>query len=406
MAALLSLAVFGMASLAIAHHDALTLTHEGLVSGGGWMEARASLYALTILGEPIGGSASTANLTLQGGSPPTIQSPPMGSRTVTVEGAVDEPCASVIVNGVAAARHDLAFRADGVRLFEGPNEITVTATDLAGNVAHHAITVWLDTQPPARPTVVIPPPVTSQSIITLTGTKTPGTSLWINGVEVVPINDATTWSATVQLVEGDNVFSIVAKDAVDQPSTAATITVVLDLLPPVLTITAPAMTNLTPLLLQGTVDDHLTIVQVNGLPTIRIGKNFQVSVPLTEGPNVLTVTATSPNGYVSTKTLTVMLGTIPTITDLDPSDGDLLEAGTPLTITARAVDKEGNPVEYQLWLDGQLLVDWTATASYVWTPAPTQEGLHVLEARVRDSFGGFSSRQTEMFVARPLVVPP
>ena len=394
----------GHDAAAFANHG-LTLTQEVVVSGGGRIEALASLHALTVLGEPLGGGGMVGSLTLQSGYPPTIQPLPIGSRTVVVEGTLDEPVASVVVNGVAATRSDVAFTAEGIRLFEGPNEITITATDLAGNVASQAITVWLDTQPPARPTVVVPPPVTTQSTITLTGTKTRGTSLWINGVEVVPINDATTWSAPVPLVEGDNIFVIVTKDTVDHPSTAATVLVVLDLLPPVITVTAPVMTNLTPLLLQGTVDDSLTTVQVNGVVAARTGKTFRIPIPLTEGPNVLTVTATSPNGYVSTRTLTVILGTIPTITDVNPGDGSLLEADTPLTLTAHAVDKEGNPIEYQLWLDGHLLVDWQAEASSLWTPTSAQEGLHLIEVRVRDGFGGFSSRQAETFVVRALVTP-
>lgn len=404
VAILLGFLISGLASLAFANH-ALSLTQEAIVSGGGPLEAPASLQALTVLGEPLGGGSTSSSLTLDGGYPPILHAPSIGSRAVTVEGAVDEPCTSIVVNGVAATRTGLSFKAEGVRLFEGANDITVTATDLTGHAATRTITVWLDTHPPARPTVVVPPAVTMQSTQTLTGTKTKGTSLWINGVEVVPINDTTTWSVTVSLVEGDNVLSIVTKDTVDQPSTAATILIVLDRLPPVITVTAPAMTNLTPLLLQGTVDDRATTVHVNGLPASRTGKSFQVSIPLTEGPNVLTVTATSPNGYVSTKTLTVNLGTIPTITDLTPTDGSLLEAGTALTITAHAVDKESNPVEFQLWLDGQLLADWHATAFSVWTPTLAQEGLHTIEARVRDGFGGFSAQQTETCVVRVLVSP-
>ncbi|HAM39842.1 MAG TPA: hypothetical protein DCP69_00510, partial [Candidatus Omnitrophica bacterium] len=91
----------------------------------------------------------------------------------------------------------------------------------------------------------------SGSAYTLTGTKTAGTSIWINGTQVVALNSDTTWSITVTLAEGDNDFVIVAKDAVGNVSTSAVATTVVDNLPPVITAAPPAKTNLTPYALTG-----------------------------------------------------------------------------------------------------------------------------------------------------------
>ncbi len=401
---LIGAGVVGGPSLASAH-DALTLTQGSIVSGGGRMDAGESLRAITTMGQPIGGGAASHTVILEGGYQPELQPLSESLKAIAVEGTSDEPVASVVVNGVAATRQDRAFRAEGVRLLEGPNTIVVTATDFGGNRSHREITVWLDTQPPARPTVAATPPTITGSTITLTGTKTPGTSVWINGAEVVLLDKLTTWSATVTLVEGDNVISVVTQDVVDHRSTAATAIVVVDNLPPVVTATAPAITNLTPVLVRGTVDDHLTRVEANGINATRSGRRFEVAVPLIEGPNAITLTATSPNGHVSTTTLTVTLGTIPTITTITPADHSQLYAGTPVTIRAEATDKEDNPIEYQLWLDGQLLVDWAQQASSVWPPDPTQYGLHVIEVRARDAFGGFASKQAEAFVVLTPLTP-
>ena len=277
------MSVAGGGSLAWAH-DALRLTQETIVAAGGRMEAGESLHAMTAMGDPIGGGGENGRLTLQSGSRPTLHAFLDGTTAIAVQGSVDEPTTSVVVNGVASSRQGVAFRATGVWLLEGPNPITVTATDFGGNRSDRQITVWLDTRPPARPTVVAPPAVTSEPTLTLTGTKTPGTSLWINGTEVVPFNLLTTWSVTVALVEGDNVLSIVTQDEVDHRSTTSTVTVVVDALPPVITVTAPSLTNLTPLVLSGSVDDHLTRVVVNGREEVtRAGRHFEIALPLAEG---------------------------------------------------------------------------------------------------------------------------
>ena len=391
--ALLSASLGGGASQVLAH-DALRLTHGAIVTAGSRVDAEGAWHAITVVGEPLGGSR------------PTLQALSEGATAIVVEGALNEPARAVVINGVAATRQGPSFRATGIRLLEGPNPITVTATDVAGNRSDQEITVWLDTHPPARPTVADTPTVLGDSTLTLTGTKTPGTSLWINGVEIMPWNLLTTWSVTMTLAEGDHRLSVVTRDEVDHRSTAATVIVVVDALPPVITVTAPALTNLTPLALQGTVDDSLTRVTVNGMAATRSGLRFEAALPLVEGDNPVTITATSPNGYVSTKTLAVILGTIPTITAVEPADGSRLSVDTPVTICAQATDKEHNPMEYQLWLDGQLLVDWAREAAFVWTPARSHGGLHALEARVRDGFGGVASKQAEVYVLRTPISPP
>lgn len=70
-----------------------------------------------------------------------------GTRTITVAGTVDDPAATVAINGATATLSSENFSAS-VTLSEGNNTITATATDPAGNSASASVTVALDTVPP------------------------------------------------------------------------------------------------------------------------------------------------------------------------------------------------------------------------------------------------------------------
>ncbi len=259
---------------------------------------------------------------------------------------------------------------------------------------------------PARPTVAATSGVVTGTSYTLTGTKAAGTSLWINGAQIVPLNNQTTWSATVALVEGDNTFAVVTKNAAGAQSTANTINLVVDQLPPVITVTTPARTNISPCLLTGTVDDSLTTVMINGQPATRQGRAFQTQLSLVPGANPVTISAISPNNRTSTMTLTITLGTAPTITAFLPPAGAKRYVASTVTIQITATDQQNDPLEYQISLDGQVVRDWSASPSYTWTPTTAALGAHLLEARVRDGGGGDASAQHAVVVLHPPVAHP
>ena len=342
---------------------------------------------------------------------PTEQKVPRFS--IPVAGTVNEP-ATVVVNGVPAAVDVSSgtFSA-GVLVTSGYNTITATATDLANNVgAPHTIRVYVMpvTRPPAKPTVGTVggpiPQVATGTSMTLGGTKTPGTSIWINGAQVVAMNDETTWSIVLTLVEGDNELTILAKDAAGASSTNVTISIIVDTAPPIVTFQPAAKTNLTPFSVSGTVDDSLTTVVINGLTAGRTKRNFSVAVPLALGLNTLQLTATSPNGYVTQRTYQVTLGTIPAIQSSQPVDGTTLYAGTSVTLQATATDLEGDAVEHQFLIDGVVVGGWGSVASTTWTPAQSQFGLHQVTVGVRDAYGGSNTKDVDVFVVRPPVQHP
>ncbi len=406
--ALVAAALPAGASLAFAQasNGILTLTDEMVVSGGGPAAVAGVVRATIAIGEPIAGRATNGLVTVLAGSRLRHPPPPAGSRLIAVTGSVDADAASVSVNGVQAAVTGTTYRAEGVRLVEGPNPIAAVAVDPAGNSRTSRITVTLDTRPPARPTVAATPPVAGGSRQTLTGTKTAQTSLWVNGAQVMALGAEGTWSWTADLVEGDNRFAIEARDAAGNVSAANTVTIVRDDLPPVVTLTLPPTTNLTPYPVSGTVDDSLTTVTVNGQPASRLAKSFSIEVPLVLGANALTITARSPNGRVTTVTRAITLGTVPVIDTSQPADGELLAAGVSRVIQTTPIDREGDPVECQVLIDGAVWRSYGACAPAPWTPTASQRGLHTIEFRARDGFGGYGSKQVEVFVVRQPIPPP
>ena len=82
----------------------------------------------------------------------TINSPSSGvtfnSSPITVSGTVDDPSASLEVNGIPTpVSSDGSFSIDGVSLQEGENPVRVVATDICGNQGEDQIFVYLRTVP-------------------------------------------------------------------------------------------------------------------------------------------------------------------------------------------------------------------------------------------------------------------
>ncbi len=399
----------------------VTVRQDTFLAGGGRVGTGQPVDAMTLLGESSGGRMQGSTVTVRIGSGTKIPPLPAGTRMIRVEGTIDDSNAVIAVNGIPASITATTFHSDNVPIVEGPNTITATAIDQVGNQGSISITVYLDTHPPARPTIATLPLFTDQASYTLTGTKTTGTSIWINGVEVVALNDETTWIATVSLQEGDNTFTVIAKDAAGNASTPNVATIVLDTLPAVISnlvfsdpqgqillldaSTQLPKTNFSTVTLQGQVDDSLTQVSANGVVAQRSGLNFVGTVSLVVGNNRIEIVATSPRGFITTETLNVIRGTIPAITHLQPADATILYVDSSPTLQASATDQENDPIQYQILLNGQVMKDWNMLSSISWIPGLTDRGSRWFEVRVRDGFGGQATQQSEVYVVRPGVVP-
>ena len=98
-------------------------------------------------------------------------------------------------------------------LADGLWQLGAQLADAAGNVGPTFTAQFtLDTEDPPAPALDPVPSYTGIAVLTVTGSKEAYAAVLINGSEVVSHTAAPTWSTTVDLVEGENVLSFVARD--------------------------------------------------------------------------------------------------------------------------------------------------------------------------------------------------
>ena len=120
----------------------------------------------------------------------------------------------------------------------GTYRFGLRAVDLAGNEEKNATLVAAValTRPDAPTVDAVLSPTTAASQV-LSGGKEPGTSLWVNGREVVPVGAEASWSYTVSLVPGVNRFEITCRSGSGEESPPRTVLIECDPLPlPVTTL--------------------------------------------------------------------------------------------------------------------------------------------------------------------------
>ena len=110
----------------------------------------------------------------------------------------------------------------------------VATKDNAGNwTSTLHLGPWkLDTTAPAAPGLNAVTTPTNETPQTLTGTKDADTSVWLNGLEIVPLDTETTWAFDLDLLEGDNPLSLVTKDQAGNTSDPTVDTILFDTVPP------------------------------------------------------------------------------------------------------------------------------------------------------------------------------
>ena len=150
---------------------------------------------------------------------------------------------------------------------------------------------------------------TNVSPQTLSGTKEPNTSIWINGTEVISINFDIAWLYTFDLFEGNNNISIISRDVSGNESTAVTIDIVLDTIAPeaptLNAVTSP--TNISLQILSGTKEANSSIL-INGAEIISVNSsvNWSYSYNLTEGNNNISITSRDTAGNESSPVTTTI----------------------------------------------------------------------------------------------------
>jgi len=204
----------------------------------------------------------------------TVTAPAEGlitsQTTLAVTGTVTgQAPLSVTVNGVPANVTEGAFTGSAT-LTEGPNTITVIATDVASHSTTVTRTVRLDTQAPAL-TVADPTDnlATRAALIPVNGTVIDATAVTVNTNGTPMTVTGTAFAGAVTLAYGPNTLITTATDAAGN-ATSVVRNVTWDTLPPILTITSPAegaTTDGDSIAVSGTVADATPVaVTVNGNP--------------------------------------------------------------------------------------------------------------------------------------------
>lgn len=273
----------------------------------------------------------------------------LSSNTVPVSGTATDATsgiASLTVNGATVpVGTDGSFSAN-VAMPDGAGSITVTATDRAGNTTQVTRSITVDTSPPQL--VVVSPAdglITAQASLTVSGTVEDS----ISGVPSVLVNGQSAavsggaFSLAVTLSESENEITVTATNGAGL-STTISRSVILDTVPPVLTVESPTGGEITTnpsFTLSGTASDAtsgISSVTINGEAVDLTGGAFSKSVSLLEGTNQFVFVATDNAGLQTTVTRTVMLDTVnPALSVTSPPD-DLMTNNPTLTISGTASD--------------------------------------------------------------------
>lgn len=265
----------------------------------------------------LAGNLATATLTfdivLDLGPPRvTIAFPADGSLVatpaVTIEGTVTttRSLASLTVDGQPAAIAGANFAAE-IALSEGEDVLRVIATDDLDRIGSALISVILDTTPPE---LTLSSPADGQLInsgsVRVTGEVGDAwglSSVRVNGEDAPFVNGR--FEAEVSLIEGENLLIVAAVDLAGNSAEASREVTRFTL--PEVTIDSPddlAFVAATTVTVAGTVSDDVLSVTVNGVAATLSGASFQADgVPLIEGGNTVTATATGTLGRVATATI-------------------------------------------------------------------------------------------------------
>lgn len=355
-----TISVTGTVSDSVSTVSSVTVNGVQATITGGTFSASVTLSngqnTITVVaGNAVGlNTTETVTVTLDTDNPVlNVASPADGailsSNTVPVSGTATDATsgiASLAVNGATVpVGTDGSFSAN-VAMPDGAGSITVTATDRAGNTTQITRSITVDTSPPQL--VVVSPAdglITAQASLTVSGTVEDS----ISGVPSVLVNGQSaavsggTFSLAVTLSESENEITVTATNGAGL-STTISRSVILDTVPPVLTVESPTGGEITTnpsFTLSGTASDAtsgISSVTINGEAVDLTGGAFSKAVTLLEGTNQFVFVATDNAGLQTTVTRTVMLDTVnPALSVTSPPD-DLMTNNPALTISGTASD--------------------------------------------------------------------
>jgi RHS repeat-associated protein len=311
----------------------------------------------------------------------SITSPTEGLLTrdsvVVVSGTVSgQSSVSVTINGIAVTVTNGTFQSK-VSMQEGTNTITIVASENNKEKKHRSekehddhdgkdndqqnktVTIVRHViRDSIAPTLTITSPlestITHLQSIAISGTTTDAhaVTISVNGANV-SVGQSGNWTTSIALNEGSNALTVIATDAAGNTTTVVR-NVRLDTQPPVCTIQSPTdslITNLSSTTVSGTIfDSTSTTLTINGKSVSVSNGSFTSEVVLSEGINIITMSATDAAGNTTTISKTIVVDrTAPTLIVSSPLDSIItklssimisgtVKDSTAITITLNAIN--------------------------------------------------------------------
>ena len=245
----------------------------------------------------------------------------------------------------------------------------------------------------------------------LTGQSDPGASVFV-GLSPIATEPDGRFSVSLSLAEGTNVVTVRAADwfhldptlgQVPGNEAAATLTIIRDSRPPVITVTAPSTpTNSDIANVRGriaesispneTYDPASVEVEVGGRRAwVLADGSFSITAPLTEGANSISLSATDLAGNIATATVDVTRDSIAPALQLD---------AVPSTTTSPVVNITGSAEPGVLVFVNGFVVRQAADGTFH-REVPLSGGSNVIVIRVEDAAGNSAERTLSIaYVAR------
>jgi hypothetical protein len=170
----------------------------------------------------------------------------------------------------------------------------------------------------------------------------------------------------------------------------------------VVTITTPtnlSYFNISPTTVTGTVNDPTATVTVNAIAAAVVNGSFSVAVPLAEGPNLITASASTPAGAVGVHSIQVTLDTTPPRVTITSPPEQFVTTDSAITVAGIVNDivvGTVNDQEAQVTVNG--VTAQVANRTFLATNVPLGLGSNVIQAVGRDRVG--NAAMTQITVTR------
>ncbi|QHS58617.1 Ig-like domain-containing protein [Chitinophaga agri] len=407
-------------------------------------------YAITVTATDAAGNTSAQspalNITIDSAAPATPAAPQLiggkdgiiNDATPSIKGdAEPNSTVTVYVDGksVGTTKADAAGHYTytiNPALADGKHDITVTATDAAGNTSGQspALSIVVDTRAPNAPTVTTDKLLTNDNTPVVTGKAEPNSTvtLYVDGRSVGTVTADNKgdyhYELTPALTDGGHSITATATDAAGNVSLAsATLYITVDTKPPaaptvvLVTPDTKGVVNTTRPTIGGSAEPNSTVtIYADGKP---VGTGvadasgrytYTFNPGLSQGDHVITATATDAAGNTSAPSVPLHFG-IDAIPPAVPDPPTLPGINIPglVNITEPTITGHGEPgTLITIYTDGKPVGNTAVKANgewaYTYNP-PLSEGPHYITVTAVDVLGNESAHSSQVVLTVDLTRP-